>query len=96
MRAKSLVERILAFSRSGDGRARPGARAVGRGRSRSMSSTGRCPQASRSSVSLGAGDAAVLGDPTQMHQVVMNLCANAVQAIEGEGRVSVAMRHRSC
>jgi CheY-like chemotaxis protein len=30
---------------------------------------------------LGAGHAAVLGDATQIHQVVMNLCANAVQAM---------------
>ena len=41
--------------------------------------------------SLAAGDAAVLGDPTQLHQVVMNLCSNAVQAIEGDGRVSVSI-----
>jgi len=32
----------------------------------------------------------VLGDPTQLHQVVMNLCSNAVQAIDGVGRVSVS------
>jgi len=40
---------------------------------------------------LAAGDAAVLGDPTQLHQVVMNLCSNAVQALAGEGRVTVSI-----
>jgi CheY-like chemotaxis protein len=40
---------------------------------------------------LAAGDAGVLGDPTQIHQVVMNLCANAVQAMKGEGTLSVGV-----
>jgi CheY-like chemotaxis protein len=38
---------------------------------------------------LDTGDAAVLGDPTQIHQVVMNLCANAVQATKA-GSITVA------
>jgi CheY-like chemotaxis protein len=33
----------------------------------------------------------VLGDATQIHQVVMNLCANAVQAMKGEGRLDVTL-----
>ena len=37
---------------------------------------------------LDAGDAAVLGDPTQVHQVVMNLCANAVQAMRSRGTLT--------
>ena len=32
-----------------------------------------------------AGDFLVKADPTQMHQIVMNLCTNAYQALEGEG-----------
>jgi CheY-like chemotaxis protein len=40
---------------------------------------------------LAAGDAGVLGDPTQIHQVVMNLCANAVQAMKSEGTLRVAV-----
>ena len=46
-----------------------------------MASPRRCRPACGSSARLERGDAAVLGDPTQMHQVVMNLCANAVQAM---------------
>ncbi len=33
--------------------------------------------------------AAVLGDPTQIHQVVMNLCTNAMQAMKSEGTLAV-------
>jgi CheY-like chemotaxis protein len=44
---------------------------------------------------LDVGAAAVLGDPTQIHQVVMNLCANAVQAMKGTGRLQVALERRT-
>ena len=89
MRAKSLVERILAFSRSGMGERVPV-------HVQSVVAEvldiveGALPAGVTLERRLAAGDAAVLGDPTQLHQVVMNLCTNAVQAIEGEGRVSVS------
>lgn len=36
----------------------------------------------------------ILGDPSRIHQVVVNLCTNAAQAIgSGHGTVSVAVRH---
>jgi CheY-like chemotaxis protein len=38
---------------------------------------------------LDAADSAVVGDPTQFHQVVMNLCTNAVHAMEHGGELSV-------
>jgi CheY-like chemotaxis protein/two-component sensor histidine kinase len=41
---------------------------------------------------LDAGDAAVLGDATQLYQVAMNICTNAVQAIEGAGTVSIRLQ----
>ena len=34
---------------------------------------------------LQAANLAVIGDATRMHQVVMNLCTNAVQAMQGNG-----------
>jgi len=37
------------------------------------------------------GNAGVLGDPTQIHQVLMNLCANAVHAMRAGGTVSVTV-----
>ena len=40
---------------------------------------------------LGAGDAALLGDATQLHQVAMNLCTNAIQAMPHGGLLSVRL-----
>ena len=40
---------------------------------------------------LDAGDAAVIADPTQLHQVVMNLCSNAVHAMKAGGPLRVAI-----
>jgi signal transduction histidine kinase/CheY-like chemotaxis protein len=89
-RAKSLVERILAFSRSGIG-----ARVPVHVQS-TVSETldllaASLPAGIRLERELAAGDAAVMGDPTQIHQVVMNLGTNAVQAMKAEGRLGVRM-----
>jgi CheY-like chemotaxis protein/anti-sigma regulatory factor (Ser/Thr protein kinase) len=40
---------------------------------------------------LEAGNVAVIGDATQLHQVAMNLCTNAVQAMENGGVLEVAL-----
>jgi signal transduction histidine kinase len=40
---------------------------------------------------LSCGDATVMGDATQIHQVVMNLCANATQAMKAGGRLEVSL-----
>ena len=37
------------------------------------------------------GDAALIGDSTQLHQVAMNLCTNAVHAMEQGGILSVSL-----
>jgi len=87
-RAKSLVERILAFSRSGVGERVPVhvqsvvAEAVD-------AVQASLPPGVRLERTLDAGDTAVIGDATQIHQVVMNLCANAVQAMRIDGAVRV-------
>jgi len=44
---------------------------------------------------LEAADATVIGDATQLCQVVLNVCTNAVQAIEASGRVEIAMHRRT-
>ncbi|RZL88986.1 MAG: sensor histidine kinase, partial [Variovorax sp.] len=41
---------------------------------------------------LDAGDSAVMGDSTRLYQVAMNVCSNAIQAIEGSGTVSIRLR----
>ena len=40
---------------------------------------------------LHAGDTALLGDATQLHQVAMNLCTNAIQAMPHGGLLSVRL-----
>ncbi|HTT10678.1 MAG TPA: PAS domain-containing protein [Burkholderiaceae bacterium] len=89
-RAKALVERILAFSRSGMGELVPvHVQAVITEVLEIVA--GSLPAGIRLERTLAAGDAGVIGDPTQLHQVVMNLCSNAVQAIKGEGTVTVSV-----
>ena len=44
---------------------------------------------------LRAGDAAIVGDPAQIHQVVMNLGTNAMQASRSGGVVSVTLAPRT-
>ncbi len=89
-RAKSLVERILAFSRSGIGERAPVH--VQSVVSEALDAVaGGAPPGIRLTRRIAAGDAGVLGDPTQIHQVVMNLCANAIQAMRSEGHLEVAL-----
>jgi signal transduction histidine kinase len=38
-----------------------------------------------------AGDTAVMGDPTQIHWAVMNLCMNAIQAMKAGGALTVSL-----
>jgi len=45
--------------------------------------------------SLGAGRAAMVGDPTHVHQIVMNLGTNAVQAMPSGGRLTVSLMPES-
>jgi len=44
---------------------------------------------------LDAGDTAVVGDATQLHQVAMNLCTNALQAMEHGGVLTVVLNRES-
>jgi PAS domain S-box-containing protein len=90
MRAKSLVERILAFSRSGTGGRVPvQVQSVVAEALDLLAPT--LPPHVHLERGLEAGDAAVMGDATQIHQVAMNLCANAVQAMKSKGTLTVAL-----
>jgi CheY-like chemotaxis protein len=90
LRAKSLVARILAFSRSGMGERVPVhvQSVVGEALDLVAASL---PAHVRLERALEAGNAAVLGDATQIHQVVMNLCANGAQAMKAPGTLSVSL-----
>ena len=89
LRAKSLVERILAFSRTGMGERRPvHVESVVAEALDQVAAT--LPEGLRLERGFAAGDAGVIGDPTQIHQVVTNLCANAVQASTPPGLICVS------
>jgi PAS domain S-box-containing protein len=90
-RARALVGQILAFSR----RDRPAARPVDL-----VAVTAEAVQLARAAIPssitvvtrLEPGAKAVVVDPTQLHQVVLNLCANARDAIgERPGRIEVVV-----
>jgi signal transduction histidine kinase/CheY-like chemotaxis protein len=89
-RAKLLVERILGFSRSGLGDAvAVNVQAVVAETLELLAAS--LPAGIRIESSLTAGTAAVIGDPTYLHQVTMNLCANAIQAMEQGGVLAVGL-----
>ena len=86
-RAKSLVTQILSYSRADSGERIPviippiAQEAV------------ELIRGSTSGVEVrfepGAADATVRGDPTRLHQLFMNLCTNAVHAMDGGGVLDV-------
>ncbi|MFI4932785.1 MAG: histidine kinase dimerization/phospho-acceptor domain-containing protein, partial [Burkholderiales bacterium] len=91
-RAKALVERILAFSRSGLGERVPVhvQSVVAEALDLLLPSL---PPGVTLTRTLKAGDTAIIGDATQIHQVVMNLAANAAAAMDDRpGRLEVSYR----
>ncbi len=89
-RGKALVDRILAFSRSGMGDRIPVhvERVISEGLNLLGASL---PPGVRIERRLAAANAAVLGDPTQVHQVLMNLATNAIQAVDSGGVLHVSL-----
>jgi PAS domain S-box-containing protein len=83
-RAKILVDRILGFSRSGMGERVPvNVQFIVEETLELLEAS--FPDGIRLEKRLEAGDAAVIGDATRLHQVVMNLCTNAMQAMARGG-----------
>jgi signal transduction histidine kinase/CheY-like chemotaxis protein len=89
-RAKALVDRILGFSRSGLGeRTHVRVQSVIEETLELIAAS--LPADIRLEKTLIAGDAALIGDSTHLHQVAMNLCTNAVHAMERGGILSVLL-----
>jgi len=88
-RAKSLVDRILAFSRSGLSERSPiDVQYVIQETLELLAAASLSPDV-RMETRLHAAGASIIGDATQLHQVAMNLCTNAVQAMQNGGLLSV-------
>jgi PAS domain S-box-containing protein len=89
-RAQRLVERILGFSRSGLGdRAPVNVQFVIEETLELLEAS--LPAGIRLESRIDAGNSAVIGDATYLHQVAMNLCTNAVQAMEHGGVLRVLL-----
>jgi len=89
-RAKALVEGILAFSRTGVGeRKLVNVQAVIEEAVDLVAAS--LPSGVRVERRLEAGDAAVIGDATQLYQMAINLCTNALQAMPGGGVLEVLL-----
>src|SRR5437867_4550325 len=89
-RAKALGEPILAFSRSGVADRVPVHTQAAVAEALELLSASLRPGV-RLVSNLAAGNAAVIGDPTELHQVVMNLCTNAMQAMPDGGVLDVTL-----
>jgi PAS domain S-box-containing protein len=89
-RAQVLVERILGFSRSGLGdRAPVNVQFVIEETLELLEAS--LPAGIRLERRIEAGNSAVIGDATYLHQVAMNLCTNAIQAMERGGVLRVIL-----
>jgi PAS domain S-box-containing protein len=89
-RGRALVDRILAFSRSGVAEhVAVNVESVVREALHLLEA--KLSKRIRLEANLRSGRAAVLGDATQVHQVLMNLGTNAVQAMPSGGTLSVSL-----
>jgi PAS domain S-box-containing protein len=89
-RAKILIERILGFSRSGLGdRAPVNFQFVIEETLELLEAS--LPAGIRLESRIDGGNLAVIGDATYLHQVAMNLCTNAIQAMGGGGVLRVEL-----
>jgi PAS domain S-box-containing protein len=89
-RGKDLVDRILAFSRSGVAERIPiQPQSVVEETLELLAAS--LPAGVKLHRRLDAIDLAVVGDATQLHQVFMNLCTNALQAMKGAGALTIVL-----
>ncbi|MBI5521699.1 MAG: cache domain-containing protein [Desulfarculus sp.] len=90
-RAKELIRQILTFARSSDGAPRPvEVRVIAKEVLHLLRAT--LPANIEMKTTLDS-HAVVLADPTQIHQMLMNLCTNAAQAMDpGGGVLAVGLR----
>jgi PAS domain S-box-containing protein len=90
-RGRALVDRVLAFSRSSVGKPGPvHVEKVVREALHQLSA--KLPPDITLHAKLHAAPAAILGDATQVHQILMNLATNAIQAMTRGGTLRVSLR----
>jgi PAS domain S-box-containing protein len=92
LRSKDLVKQILAFSRQGDQNAKPiKLQPIVKEALKLVRSS--IPTTIDIQLDIDSGCGVVIADPTQIHQIVMNLATNAYHAMEGTGgRLKVTLK----
>jgi signal transduction histidine kinase len=90
-RGRALVDRVLTFSHNGSG-TRVAVHVEGVVREAVDLVAARLPEGIAIETTFEAGRAAMHGDPTQVHQVLMNLTTNAIQAMPSGGTVRVSLK----
>lgn len=89
-RARDLVEQMLAFSRGGDQQYQSLLAApLIKETLRMMGST--LPSSIELNVQIKDDQLHINTDPVQLHQLVMNLCINARDAMNGKGRINIQL-----
>ncbi len=95
LRGRELVRQILAFSRKSDGE-RKETRLTHIVQEMHAMLRASLPSTIRMPLTITTGDDYVMGDPTQLEQVIMNLATNAAHAMrEGGGELSIAVSSTS-
>jgi signal transduction histidine kinase/ActR/RegA family two-component response regulator len=85
-RAKELVQQILTFSRQ-NGRERKAIKVQVIVNEALKLLRASIPKTIDITAAMDDGCNAIMGDPTQIHQVIMNLCTNAYQAMQENGGI---------
>jgi signal transduction histidine kinase len=89
-RGRALVEQILTYSRSQRGKRTP--TDVCRAVAETLELVrGSLPANIRLDAGIPTLPLVIIGDATQLHQVVMNVCSNAIQAMSGGGALRVTL-----
>ena len=85
-RAKDLVQQILSFSRMSEQKRRPLELHLIIGETLKLLRAS-IPATIEIKQNIAKKGATILADPTQIHQIIMNLCTNAAHAMEADGGV---------
>lgn len=89
-RARDLVAQMLAFSQGGEGKLEAYVLSLLITESLKMLGT-TLPSSIEMDLHLDNGEITIMTNPVQIHQLVMNLCINARDAMEGKGHISIGL-----